>query len=506
MKRTNWSAVINSIDEHSPNISKALRAGGFYALTDEGAAYRAVEIAVNRVRVARDSGRAFAYDATTGIWIPDADECFRIAQEVKNTIREEQRVVVFNLTQKAYKSVVRMVDDAYETFLNAMETRGRIRAVADLLSKMPDIQCRESDFDNDLDALNCGNGWVDLRTGKLHPHFPGKLFTKTTGLDYVEGAECPRWNQHFEECFPRNPKVRAFLLRSAGAALSGRLSERAMPFLYGKTAAGKSVMLDAIAHVMGDYAVTLPPTVLMRNRGSDNARDDARARLQGARFVVADEIPGGVFDEATVKTLASLGKMTARRLYGHAFDFPPQHTVFIASNEKPIIDDSSGAVWDRIRFVEFKESFKDRKEFGIEDKFRHEATGILAQLVRDCREWYKSGMVIPVPSSILAAGKAYSDSMDIIKQFKADAFIEKEGGFLLKGMAFEAFKEYARRENQWRSMTARRFHGMMDAAGFPVRQKRDKNGKMSSKGYFGLTLNGDYEDATHKARMRFNND
>src|SRR5262249_405658 len=58
------------------------------------------------------------------------------------------------------------------------------------------------------------------------------------------------------------------------------------------------------------------------------------------------------------------------------------------------------------------------KDKGLEDELRAEAEGILAILVRGCREWQSKGL--DPPEAVLAATRSYRQEMDLVAQFVED--------------------------------------------------------------------------------------
>jgi putative DNA primase/helicase len=69
-----------------------------------------------------------------------------------------------------------------------------------------------------------------------------------------------------------------------GYALTGDVSEHAVSFFYGAGANGKSTLLEVIRYVMGDYASTAAPGLLMAKRNDQHPTEIAD--LLGKRLVV----------------------------------------------------------------------------------------------------------------------------------------------------------------------------------------------------------------------------
>ena len=61
-------------------------------------------------------------------------------------------------------------------------------------------------FDSNPYLLNCKNGTVDLKTGKLRPHSPADLITKLCPVKFKSGARCGVWTK-FTSLSPSQLKV-----------------------------------------------------------------------------------------------------------------------------------------------------------------------------------------------------------------------------------------------------------------------------------------------------------
>ncbi len=92
---------------------------------------------------------------------------------------------------------------------------------------------------------------------------------------------------------------------AAGRSLIGGASTQVLIFLYGDGANGKSVFMETLAQLCGDYAGRLKPESITGSmeQSGDKASPDF-ARLQGKRFVAIAELPRGApMREGLVKTM-----------------------------------------------------------------------------------------------------------------------------------------------------------------------------------------------------------
>ena len=70
-------------------------------------------------------------------------------------------------------------------------------------------------------------------------------------------------------------ELQAYLRRVVGYCLTGITSEHALFFLYGTGANGKSVFVNVVSTVLGDYATTAPMDMFMATTGERHPTDMA---------------------------------------------------------------------------------------------------------------------------------------------------------------------------------------------------------------------------------------
>ncbi len=302
------------------------------------------------------------------------------------------------------------------------ESEARICAMIALAESEPSIPVAPDQLDADPWLLNCVNGVLSLRTGELRPHRREDLLTKQVPVAYDPEARCERWLTFLVEIMDGNPRLVAFLQRAVGYALSGDTSEQSLFFFYGLGANGKSVFLETIKALLGDYSKQADFGTFL-TRKHDSPRNDV-ARLVGARFVSAVEAePGRHFAESLVKALTGSDTIAARFLYSEAFEFVPQFKLFLAANSKPIIRGTDNAIWRRIRLVPFAVTIPpEEQDKKLPEKLRAELPGILAWAVQGCLTWQKCGL--DAPPEVLGATQEYKAEMDVIGLFLGECCIE----------------------------------------------------------------------------------
>ena len=270
------------------------------------------------------------------------------------------------------------------------------------------------EWDADPWLLNTPGGVVDLRSGRKRAHERADRMTKITTAS--AGGECPIWLQFLGEVTGGDKELQAYLQRMVGYALTGSTREHALFFLYGTGANGKSVFVNTLATILGDYATNAPMDTFMEARADRHPTD--MAGLRGARFVAAIETEQGRrWAESKVKSLTGGDKISARFMRQDFFEFFPQFKLFVAGNHKPAIRNIDEAMKRRLHLIPFTITVPpDKRDKHLQQKLLAERDGILAWAVQGCLEWQRLGRLDP-PQRVLDATDEYFEEEDAIGEF-----------------------------------------------------------------------------------------
>ena len=257
------------------------------------------------------------------------------------------------------------------------------------------VDCAELDADNFL--LGVQNGVVDLDTGKLLPVTTQTLVTKRANVVFDANAECPRFEQFLREIFPDSAEREA-MVRILGYILTGSVSEQLWFFFKGTGSNGKSVLIELLAHLMGDYSSKIQTEMLMRNTRSPQGPSADLVSLQGRRLIYCNETTEGrKLDDARVKDLTGGDTITGRAPHATAaITFYPTHKLVMAGNYVPIVTDDGQGFWRRVVLINFSQKFSEKtKDPQLLDKLKRESSGILNLLLAGLRQWRDGGLNLP---------------------------------------------------------------------------------------------------------------
>lgn len=298
------------------------------------------------------------------------------------------------------------------------ESSQGIKAQLKLVASEPGISVSASEWDADPWVLNTQLGIIDLRTGELQPHDPRHLITKLAPVNYHEDAQCPRWMSFLTEIMDGSQALIDYLGRICGMCVTGVIEVQELYVFFGGGANGKNVFIDTVAGILGDYAGAAPPQLLTTRMHEEHPTEIAD--LQGKRLVFASETEENAkLRIQLVKRLTGDPTLKGRRMRQDYFEFPRTNKTVMITNNKPVINESTNAVWRRIRLVPFNVTIPEhRRDPQLTQKLRAEWPGILAWIVRGCLDWQLNGM--QTPAEVLAASQSYQDEQNPVGDFVQD--------------------------------------------------------------------------------------
>jgi len=428
--------------------------------TDMGNAERLVKLAGSRLRHVPQWGW-LAWDGKR--WAIDEGKA-----------REEyKRVVVPGIYQEVLEAAraqdMEMVRIKSKWGLRSEEA-GRIGAALHVAKSDAALERSHLEFDQKPWLFNCQNGTIDLRTGALLPHRQEDMITRVSPVVYDPAAECPMWEEFLLTSMGGNGALCDYIQRAVGYSMTGGTEEQVMFLAVGNGQNGKSVLMNTMKAIYGDYAAETPAETLVVRKNENNNSNDL-ARLAGVRLVTANETEEGQrLAEARVKGMTGGDTLTARFLHKEFFEFKPQFKLWLRTNHRPVIRGSDKGIWRRLRMVPFEVVIPDAQKIqGLEDLLKAEHQGILAWAVRGCLEWQRGGL--RPPKEVLVAESQYKEHEDILGAFLRERCVVNQYG---SGFTFmkEIYKEYTEwcEEAGERAQTQRKVGQALSERGFKARK------------------------------------
>jgi putative DNA primase/helicase len=383
-------------------------------ITEDSVALQFTDKYVGRLLFDHDAGRWFKWDGNR--WAADGTGlAYNYAREVAREAANSTKPGAAKSTRSA----------AFARGVERMAQCDRAHAVT------------AETWDRDLFLLGTPGATIDLRSGLARKPNPDDRITKLTAA--TPGGDCPLWMQFLDEATGGDMEVQRFLQQWAGYSLTGSTAAHALLFLHGPGGNGKSVFLDALTHVLGDYAATAPMETFTASKGERHSTEIAM--LRGARLVTASETEEGrAWAEAKIKALTGGDLITARFMRQDNFTFRPQFKLTIVGNHRPVLRNVDDAMRRRFNVVPFDKT-PDRPDPDLPEKLRFEAGGILQWAIEGCLDWQANQLVRP--ESVKAATEDYFAEQDVLQHWLDEACRVEPGNAHLSATPTELFRSWA---------------------------------------------------------------
>lgn len=344
-------------------------------------------------------------------------------------------------------------------------------------------------FDNDFNLFNVQNGFVDLKAGKLNDHERKNYFTKISNVEYTDKADCPKWDEFLNDIFLGNQELVRFIQRAVGYSLSGHTSEQVLFVLYGNGRNGKSVFLDILNEVFGNYSTNIQPQAIMASKNNSDASPEI-AKLDGARLVTTTEPNEGErFDEGLLKQLTGGDRVSARKLYENEFEFTPQFKLWMATNHKPYVRGRDEGIWRRFVIIPFDKQIPLHEiDRDLTKKLKRELPAIMRWCVDGFLEWQRIGL--SEPAIIKEQRDEYRVEMDSIAMFVEECC---EVNPLQKVKASELFNAYDNwaKENHQHIMSSTKF-------GREMAKRYERKKYQGNRFYYGINISNETKQEQNK--------
>lgn len=296
-----------------------------------------------------------------------------------------------------------------------------------------DIPGLEDSFINKLDSRNeligFKDGVYDLNKEEFRPGRPEDFITFSTKINYVEYDES---NEDIQAIYQFIKKilviknVREYVLYRLASMLSGANKDEIFDIWSGKGGNGKSKLIELFEHVMGDYATTLPITLLTGSLASSESASPQLAKTKGKRFASLNEPEEQTaINIGLMKLLTGGDKITARALHKEPIEFKPQFKMILTCNQQPKLPAKDDGTWRRTRLTEFRSLFRPKPmpnnpfsfklDKTLNESFEFWKEPFMAILIHYYKKYKRDG--IKYPDEITEYTNIYKETNDLFQEF-----------------------------------------------------------------------------------------
>lgn len=330
----------------------------------------------------------------------------------------------------------------------------------------------EKDWNKNPYLLATPGGTVDLHTGKLRTADPADRINKITTAAPDEAVGCKRWLAFLNEATGSDAELIAFLQRWCGYCLTGDICEHALVFCYGPGGNGKTVLLNTITSILGDYAVTAAMETFTASKFERHPTD--LAMLAGARLVTAAETEEGrAWAENKIKQITGGDPVTARYMRCDFFTYRPMFKLMIIGNHEPTLHNVDDAARRRFNVVPLtrKPHVVDK---ALPNKLHKEWSGILYWMVEGCLAWQAKGLL--PPETVRAATSSYFENQDLFTQWieeKCNAAPGDKTKTSTSADLFVSWSTFAKAAGELHPGSRKSFARLLERKGFEPYRRED---------------------------------
>lgn len=401
---------------------------------------------------------------TQGGWL-EFDPIMGWLYASQEAVMEYAKEVVVDMRNILSEKIRTSDDGNCKQMLAHIRTVQRVKGLKDMVEMAQSEHGMTVDtslFDANPYLLGVQNGTLDLKTRILLPTTPDLLVSKRAKTLFTPNAKCPLFKGALKQWQP-DVEIQEFIQRLLGVCLSGKPHIQQLIFFYGAGANGKSVLIELVSSILGEYSTPIQTEMLMRQQRSSQSASPDMLKLKGARIAFCNELSEGArIDEGRVKQLTGGDTLTGRALYKSDVTFQPSHNLIMIGNHHPSISDTSEGMWRRMLLIPFNHIIpENERDPLLLTKLQEESSGILNWMLEGLANYRKSGLRIP--HTISQATDTYRNDEDILGTFIDERLLRSHDG---KTSVAVAYTDYA----NWCAQSG---HGKLSKSKF-TRRLKDK--------------------------------
>ncbi|MHA1702082.1 MAG: phage/plasmid primase, P4 family [Promethearchaeota archaeon] len=415
--------------------------------------------------------------------------------------RPDDKNEILNLAKRTARRWKKMAIDlqdpkkATEYFKFGLKSENKIKMQCsiDIAKSLPKIATLPENWNVDPYLLQFLNGTLNLKTMNFSAGKPTDLISQCVGYEYDKKATCPTFRRAISEIFNKDTALVKFFQRALGYSLTGDILEHCFFMLQGSGANGKTVVLEIMKLLLGDYSVNSPFSAFEHKYGNYQTND--LARLNFARLVTTSESGSTKrLDEERLKATTGGDSITARFLHKEYFTFNPRFKLWMAVNSLPDISDFSYGFWRRVRLIPFEVRFLgNRADPHLLEKLKPELPGIMNWAIEGLIKWKQIGL--NPPSKVINATLNYQIESDVVAEFISEFTLKNPKA---KIKARELYKNYC----MWHNLEYSEKPLTQTSFGRRVTLltglKSKPQGKNRRKTYIGLDMKNDFRTILKK--------
>lgn len=389
------------------------------------------------------------------------------------TLRFSISVDMYNIYQEKMTSIMNEMnhyepsDERYAAkskmvkWVSELSTRMRTTSIKNNIFREAHELFFDKEFTKNMDTnryLMCfSNGVIDIKNRLFRPGFPQDYMTKCTNIPYYEldivrdAQTIDSILRFMEQLFPL-AELNKYMWDHLSSVFIGENLNQVFNIYRGSGSNGKSMLSDLMSLTLGEYAGTVPITLITEKRVGQGQTSSEIMQLKGVRYAVMQEPTKDSckLNEGVMKNLTGDSTLQARELYCKSETFQIQFHPVVCTNTLFEINSNDDGTWRRICIVDFMSKFVDSeapalddspyqfpKDKNLKEKLPKMARVFASMLVK--RVFETQGKV-EICDIVRASSNRYRQGQDHIAGFVAEMVGKKDGKKIAKRELTEQFK------------------------------------------------------------------
>tara|TARA_R110002072_G_scaffold250658_1_gene409400 strand:- start:44 stop:2884 length:2841 start_codon:yes stop_codon:yes gene_type:complete len=401
-----------------------------------------------------------------------------IENDSGNTLRMKISTEMYDLYQTKSQSLIELLNktdnssDGHEKLLTKCNkvsdicvSLKRTNPKNNIMKEAKDIFYNK-DFINKLDSnpylLSFNNYVIDFKEKTYRKGQPDDYISKSTNIDYIPYDNVKKnfqdtiteINNFIDSLFPHE-ELKNYMWEHLASCLIGTNLNQTFNIYTGSGCNGKSVLVEFMSRVLGEYKGVIPVSLVTKERGSIGSASPEVVQLMGCRYAVMQEPKkGDKINEGIMKEITGGDPIQGRALFKEAVTFIPQFNLAVCTNTLFDIKSNDDGTWRRIRVCDFQSKFTEIPyedfpkenypyQFKIDRKLTEKFTlwaPIFASMLVDIA--YKTEGKVKDVKAVTSTSDKYRQDQDYLSEFAKEKIHKQKDGKIKRTEIMEEFKNW----------------------------------------------------------------
>tara|TARA_Y100000768_G_scaffold307929_4_gene242054 strand:+ start:4760 stop:7570 length:2811 start_codon:yes stop_codon:yes gene_type:complete len=288
-------------------------------------------------------------------------------------LNEAKRVTEDPVELERLKDEIKKVQDSISTISKITRNLRMDKTQKSIMSQAR-IIFYDSEFlagtNKNVYLLAFTNGIYDFEAGEFREGRADDYITLSTNKSYQPPQNIHNYEiikgeiaEFMTQLFP-DSELCEYMWEHLSSVLLGINHNQTFNIYNGGGSNGKSLLVDLMSEMLGDYKGVVPTTLITQKRNEIGKASPEIYQLIGRRYAVIQEPQkGDSLNEGIMKEITGGDPLQGRALFKDTVTFIPQFKLVVCTNNLFDIKSNDDGTWRRIRVCKFKSKFVDQPDY-----------------------------------------------------------------------------------------------------------------------------------------------